>query len=516
MPIPTESSTYWKIELSDLKKRYHTFFAWLKDDSEYPLLAGVATGLYPFISYYTHNFQLVNSWEHFLFFLGMFVIFPALLFWALYKISKWSWLKKWRKYGLFFITVFVFLVFVEISLHAELKKKLALYTFLAVIPFSFLLYKHYKKIVVLQYVLAIIGLFSLAPVLWEQRDISMDWTQQNDGIETTLLKKKPNIYLIQPDGYVNFDEITKGHYNMDNGMFRSYLAGKGFKEYPNFRSNYPSTLASNSAVFTMKHHYFNYGTHPSKLLNARKVLVSDNSVLTVLKKNGYKTHLILESPYILLNRPKMGYDVCNFGTLDVPFVGSGFRWKRDVEEALAENIANNEDEPVFYFIEFFNPGHIKNSKGSSQGPEEEKRRWQESLEYSNQRLTEMISTIENHDPNAMIILLSDHGGYVGWDYAMQMYEKDTDRDRIYSLFASLCAIKWPEEVTPTLDADLKSSVNLFRVIFAELGENPSLLSNMQGDESYSILTKGVPKKGPYRYIDGEGNIVCEYMQKETQ
>ncbi|MBX2827496.1 MAG: hypothetical protein KTR22_05005 [Flavobacteriaceae bacterium] len=493
-----------------MKKWKHRLFTRLKDDSEYPLLAGVVTGLYPFISYYTHNFQLVNSWQHFLFFFALFIVAPALLFWVLYRISKKGFLKKWRTYGLFFLTVFVFLLFVEIALYAQLKKKLALITFLAVIPFAFLLYKHYKKIIFLQVIIAIIGLFYLIPVLWEQRSISTEWIKQPDAIEAIVLKKKPNIYLIQPDGYVNFEEIVRGHYNMDNSQFKSFLDDNGFTLYPNFRSNYPSTLASNGALFGMKHHYFNYGTHPSKSLNARKLLVSDNPALNILKDNGYKTHLILESPYVLLNRPKMGYDACNFSTFDVPFIGSGFRNKKDVQTDLEGYLVMDTSEPKFFFVEFFNPGHIKNRKGDAQGVEGEKKHWEESLAYANERLTKMITTIEKKDPGAMIILLADHGGYVGLEYAMQMYEKTTQRDHIYSLFASLCAIKWPETNLNGVDVDLKSSVNLFRTIFAYLGEDPSLLQHRQPDDSYIILMKNAPK-GVYRYINGKGEIVCEQM-----
>ncbi|MDC8004454.1 hypothetical protein POV27_10360 [Aureisphaera galaxeae] len=496
-----------------MKKWSHTLATRLKDDSEYPLLAGVVTGLYPFISYYTHNFQLVNSWQHFLFFFALFIVAPALLFWVLYRVSNKGFLKKWRKYGLFFLTVFVFLLFVEIALYAQLKKKLALATFLAVIPFSFLLYKHYKKIIVLQVVIALIGLIYFIPVLWKQKDISMEWTKQPDAIASTVLKKKPNIYFIQPDGYVNFEEIAGGHYNIDNTEFKSFLDARGFTMYPNFRSNYPSTLASNGAVFAMQHHYFNYGTHPSKFLKARRLLVSDNPVLNILKDNGYKTHLVLESPYILLNRPKMGYDACNFSTFDVPFIGSGFRNKKDVQADLEGYLENDSDQPKFFFIEFFNPGHIKNRKGDSEGAEGEKQHWQESLEYANERLTKMISTIEEKDPGAMIILHSDHGGYVGLEYAMQMYEKTDKRDDIYSLFSSLCAIKWPDTDENTPEIELKSSVNLFRVIFSELADDPSLLEHRQPDESYIILMKKAPR-GVYRYINGKGEIVCEQMLPE--
>ena len=40
-------------------------------------------------------------------------------------------------------------------------------------------------------------------------NFSTEWKTQNDDIEQIKLINRPNIYLFQPDGYVNFSEINK-------------------------------------------------------------------------------------------------------------------------------------------------------------------------------------------------------------------------------------------------------------------------------------------------------------------
>src|SRR5690606_17431032 len=186
-----------------------------------------------------------------------------------------------------------------------------------------LLRKFFKKIIVFQLILAVIGLFTLTPVVLKQLNYSKEWIKQPDNIEAATFKKKPNIYYIQPDGYANFSELKKDSYNIENEEFENFLKENNFKDYPNFRSNYAATLPTNSAVFMMKHHYYNNGSDFTETIDARNVIVSDNSVLRILKTNGYRTFFLTEQPYFLTNKPKMGYDFCNFSSKEINFVTTG-------------------------------------------------------------------------------------------------------------------------------------------------------------------------------------------------
>jgi hypothetical protein len=332
--------------------------------------------------------------------------------------------------------------------------------------------------------------------------------KQPDNIEHVIFKKKPNVYLIQPDGYANISELKGKNYNIENTEFESFLEDESFKYYYNFRSNYASTLSSNSATFTMKHHHYNKGTSFSEAVNARNVLISKNAVLDIFKNNNYRTHFITELPYLLLNRPKMGYDVCNISYDNVAYIGTGLGERQDILEPLKENVKRDVDKPKFFFIEIFNPGHIHGRKSQSEGIEGERKLWGESLSRSNEMLIKIISIIKEDDPNALIVIMSDHGGFVGMEYTNQIYTKTEDRDIIYSIFSSILAIHWPNGEAPEYDSSFKTTVNVFRILFSYLSEDESYLSHLQEDGSYVVIKKEAPK-GIYKYIDDEGGITFE-------
>ena len=48
-------------------------------------------------------------------------------------------------------------------------------------------------------------------------------------------------------------------------------------------------------MFAMKYHlYYNYKIGVNELYNSRSIIAGDNPVISILKKNNYKTFLILE------------------------------------------------------------------------------------------------------------------------------------------------------------------------------------------------------------------------------
>ena len=100
------------------------------------------------------------------------------------------------------MTTFLFLM--KICLYAGVQKKMTLGIVLIAAIVALLLWKQYKKIIVLQLLLAIMGLITLIPVLSNQLLYDDSWTQQPDSIQEARFIKKPNVYFIQPDGYVNF------------------------------------------------------------------------------------------------------------------------------------------------------------------------------------------------------------------------------------------------------------------------------------------------------------------------
>ena len=491
------------------KQRKSVVQAFLSSNRQYPILAGIAAGLYPIFFYYSNNFTLINTWLHLLYFLLWFLVVPAGVIFLASKLFKIEKLSKWRKYIVPFLNIFIFLFLLKICLYAGIQRKMIVGIFIIAVLLSYFLKNHFKKIIVIQLILAFIGLMTLIPVLFKQLNYSEVWKVQPDTIEQAVFNKKPNVYFIQPDGYINFAELKKGYYNFDNSQFESFLKQENFKSYPNFRSNYASTLASNSATFVMKHHYYNGGKDLSEALNAREAIISENPVLTVFKNNGYQTFFITEKPYLLQNRPKMGFDYSNFSYDEIPFISTGLSVEKETLPFLKEQMAGHPETPKFFFIELFEPGHIQNIERNSEGNEKERQKWLEILKIANKKLKAMVSEIKIKDPQALIIIMADHGGYVGLDYAEQYLEKTQDRDLIYSMFGANLSINWPNDEVPVFDSELKSAVNVFRVIFTYLSNDKKYLQKLQPNKSYIILDKDVPEAGVYEYIDENGNITAK-------
>jgi len=488
-----------------INKEQNFFQKFLSGDRQYPIITAIAVGLYPILFYFTNNYTIVNTWGHLGYFIGMFIGIPIVLFVTVNYIFKISFLKKFKKYSLPFLNVFGFMFLMTICYYAGIHEKWVILSFFIALGFALLLNKFLNKVVVIQLLLAIIALFSLTPKVVKLINYSSEWKELPDDIINVKFKSHPNIYFIQPDGYVNFSELKGGVYHIDFSEMDTYLKNHKFNYYDGFRSNYSSTLSSNSATFNMKHHYYNDVTELNEMMNARKNIIYENAVLSILKQNGYKTHLITELPYLLLNKTEVGFDTCNFSQDDIPYIGNGLGEPVDFLEPLALNLAEKTDQPKFFFIEIFNPGHIAGSKRYAKGKEIERELWKENLKTADYKIIKLVDFIEKNDPNALIIIMADHGGFVGLDNTGQSFTKMQDRDLIYSIFSSTLAIKWTQGNVNEYNDLLKTNVNVFRVVFSYLSNNKKYLNSLQEDESYMIIKNGAPR-GVYQYINGNGEI----------
>lgn len=486
----------------------------LNSNKPYSLLAGLCAGLYPLLFYYSNNFGLVNSWDHLGFFLLSFIATPMAACYLGYKLFGLPALQKWQRYIVPFVNMFAFLFLLKVCLYAGLQKKISLGILVVSALYAWLLWKHYKKVMIFQLLLAVTGLYTFGNTLISQTRFTKEWMVQPDDIEAVQFVKQPNIYVIQPDGYVNFSEISGGNYRYDNSAFKGYLDAQGFTHYDGFRSNYASTLSSNSSALVMKHHYYNKGTSFNEGINARDIIMGDNPVLDIFRNNGYKSYFIAEKPYLMMNRPKLGFDYANYNYADIPYITSGLRLDREIGPDLAETFADGYTGPRFYFMEMLNPGHIPNQEANSDGPEQNRLNWLESLEWANQKLEALIDQILAQDPEAMIVIMADHGGYVGLNISADSTIKTQDRDQIHSMFSAQLSIRWPNGRAPEIGQEFRSTVNVFRILFSFLSEDQKYLQHLQADDSYMIIYEGAPK-GVYKLLDGDGNVSFEKVELFT-
>ena len=127
------------------------------------------------------------------------------------------------------------------------------------------------------------------------------------------------------------------------------------------------------------------------------------------------------------------------------------------------------------------------------------------MEMANERVTKAVNAIKAKDDKALIVIMADHGGYVGMEYTGEIYNKTQERDLLYSVFSSNLAIHWPDGQKRG-EAHLKSAVNLFRFLFSYLGNDNKFLEHTEENASYVVIKKDAPQ-GVYQCIDNEGEIV---------
>ena len=489
----------------NLRKNIEKFVASAK---EYPITFAIAAGLYAFIYVFASNFMLVNSWFQFFVISVAYLVIPVVVFTLSWELTKrLSFLQKFKPFVLPVLNAMFFGFYFVGRMHGFQHKKIILGAVIICALLAILLRKHYKKIIVLQFIMAFVAFITLLPTLYGAVFDSNEWRKFPEEVVQTNFKTFPNIYVIQPDGYANFTELATEPYNFQNDEFELYLQDNGFKLYKNFRSNYTSTVLSNSSMFAMQHHY-----KGRQLAGAREVILGDNPVIQTLKNNKYETFLFMENPYLLLNRPAIKYDYCNIDMSEVPWFGIGaFNNPKKLLKPLTETIKKQQGKRSFYFIEKILPGHITTFKSATKGKETERENYLTQVKLANEWLKEITQIITKNDPNSLIIIAADHGGYVGFDYTKQLFQKQTDKKLVYSAFTAALAIKWPNGEIPSYDEKLKTPVNLFRTIFAYLGENEILLKNFQEDASYSRITEGILGE-VYKYIDADGNVVFEKVE----
>ncbi len=486
--------------------------AFLESKKDAVIISAIAAGLHPLLHYYNTNFGQVNSLEQLGFFIGFYLLLPVIIF----VITKavFTNLIKSKGIGSKVLSILNITIFILLLLLSTIGWDTT-HTLLGIavgVVLGLVLNKHIKKVIIFQLLLAAFVMVQLIPDIKKHYTYSNDWMAQQDNIVSAKFKFKPNIYLIQPDGYANFSELKNELYDFNNSEFENFLQTKDFKLYSGFRSNYNTTLSSNSSLFAMRHHYHNSSKpNVNELYNARNIILGETPAINTLKSNDYKTFLILESPYLLVNRPKLAFDESNIQYSDIPYLSRGFEMKRNVTKDLEVAIKENSSTQNFYFVEKISPGHIANSKASSKGIAIEREDYLESLRSANVWLKDLVDMITTNDPNGLIIVMADHGGYVGLEHSLEAREKQDDRDLVYSIFTSALAIKWPDGIEP-YDEDLRTNVNLFRVLFSSLSKDRTFLDHLEADHSYAIIAKGAPF-GVYKVIDEDGVVGFERYEK---
>lgn len=487
-----------------IKKRIDTF---INSEKDIPYRSALISGLTPMLFYYANNYWAVNSWSQLLFFSGVLVGSSVILYTFLYWSFKTS--KKYQIYIPHLLLVLLLgavYIFLSHTFFGSPLRKVVL-----ILGLSFLGYlfwkkprANYKKIVILLIFFSSLSFFRIVVHIYE--DIKPDyWINQADDILGVRFKSSPNIYLIQPDGYVSQNVLEKSPYNFKSDLY-DWLKQNEFKVYDNFRSNYPASLTSNASLFSMKQHKFADMLFPEiEMANARDIISVSNPVASIFKNNNYTTYFIAQDEYFQQNRKQKAFDYFNIQLEDFPFYGKGGDEVRDVFADLKIAMKHQDANPKFFFIEKVLPHHVGFPKVDDV-IKIERDKYTSKVSDVNEWLKKTVSYISDKDKNAIIIILADHGGWVGFRSFNDLFS-NTSPELINSTFSSIAAIRWNGNLKQHYDKELKTNVNLFRVLFSVLSDNPKYLDNLEDDSSYNLKLSTFGLKKVEKRIDSNGKII---------
>ena len=117
-----------------------------------------------------------------------------------------------------------------------LKKKLLLVALVVSVLLSLKLSDRYKKLLPLILVVSILPLSKLAYKVYDQYS-EKTWLMPTDPIEEVTFAQKPNVYVIQPDGYVSKSMMESDLYNYETTMY-NWLETNNLKIYDNILTGF--------------------------------------------------------------------------------------------------------------------------------------------------------------------------------------------------------------------------------------------------------------------------------------
>jgi len=337
---------------------------------------------------------------------------------------------------------------------------------------------------------------SIASTESTEMDSSLEPGINRDQIERWVFPELPNVYYILADGYPNREALQK-IYGMDNEKFYRLLESWGFTLNHSAYSNYVSTLPSVSSLFGMGHHYYRHYIGNQDSIGARRFITGrHNPTMSVFRSNGYRVHLVHQTDYLL----KAG---CYASTcspsifwedamrLLVPYrIVKRFGWlaNRSLEGFEDRAFQHIEEiararEPHFSYFHFLSPGHSNQIRLSDEQLLIFREEFVPKVRATNALMERLIKFVLEWDPDALIILNADHGGFgLGWVPARK-FEGVPDYLAAIDHMGVLLAIRWPD-TPPTNQPEIQSNVNLFRNVFAFLSDDEGAIDTRVSDHGY--------------------------------
>lgn len=308
------------------------------------------------------------------------------------------------------------------------------------------------------------------------------------------VKSKPNVYYLLFDEYPGYKSLEAA-FGYKNDSLYDFLQQKGFKIMPSF-SNYNFTIFSMSAIFNMQYVADNYN-HDHEITDQRDFRnrfneIKNASVFSIYRSMGYRIENY--SVFDIGNQPCINPDKSflpvHSRVLTTKMLHNRFRkhfgwWFRgtwlqnllekkeaiyqadetngDIQKKINESLLHKNDQPAFYYAHLVMPHapYFRDSTGALIYKHDEKevsindtKYFLSYLKYTNTVIRSLVNNIVQHDPSAILIVMSDHGF------------RDYNHHKEFHLpsFDNICAIRSPANNNLPYKDSL-STVNFFRYLF---------------------------------------------------
>jgi len=304
---------------------------------------------------------------------------------------------------------------------------------------------------------------------------------------------KPDIYFLLMDGYASTAALAKWYHYQNN--LDSFLLQRKFSVQANSRSNYNFTPFSMASILNMS--YLQGIEDPKKVTVSDyancEVLIRNNEVIKRLSAAGYdivnysvfnlaghpktvsqdflplNTRLITERTLFACIRKDIGWKLAKWYPFKWFWHGDIMRDNRNNQnfiELVKKSAATKSAKPRFVYGHFYMP-HIpyyydKNGKLkdiatiTTETLSDPIPAYLDYIPYVNSRIREMVTTIQQQNPSAVIILMGDHGNRDATSEAFPIRH-----------FQNLNAVYYPDNDYKLL-YDSISGVNQFRVVLNKL------------------------------------------------
>lgn len=298
---------------------------------------------------------------------------------------------------------------------------------------------------------------------------------------------KHNVYYLLADGYSSYKTLLNED-KIDNGEIYNWLENKGFSVYKNAFSNYPKSYSSMEATFNMKHHYLkDFSPISTQGYNSYLVMAGYNNVVKEFYNNNYDIYHGHMGKFE--NKSYETYD--HGGTVDLYWLFSATRTyiifkhfmpkkaSSYITDLFTKTVVLNSKKPIYQYIH----GNLLISQQFQGDDYGMVAGYKKALHYTNKDIKGVVDKILSKDPNAIIILQSDHGSVARYEWGDGSTEYDMKGNFTQKYFGIFFAVKWPSECA-YLGQETYTPVNLFPRVFACLsGEKPNY-DTMAADDGY--------------------------------